>query len=440
MKPIIRVEKLSKRYQIGSRQAHATTLRESLAMALQRPLSRLTRDRDRREETIWALKDVSFDVAPGEVVGIIGRNGSGKSTLLKIMSRITEPTSGQVELYGRVGSLLEVGTGFHAELSGRENIYLSGTILGMKKAEIDKKFDEIVAFAEVDQFIDTPVKRYSSGMYVRLAFAVAAHLEPEILLVDEVLAVGDVMFQRKCLGKMGDAARTGRTVLFVSHNMSAVGRLCPKALCLSQGELVRIGDSRDVIAGYLASTDPPVLSREWSDLETGPGDEFLRLVSVSVLEEGGDPVDIVRQDEPFTISIVYRVLKPMINANVGFEVSTQDGAKVFSSYDADHPDWHARGREPGLYRSDCFVPENLLNEGTFYVSLAAGIPSVRLCARAEDVLRLDVAPAIREDGPIGRMGVKRVGVIAPALGWTVRALHDFAPTSELGTAAYECEV
>jgi lipopolysaccharide transport system ATP-binding protein len=405
-------------------------------MAFRSPLRRLIRDGRRPDETIWALDDVTFDVAPGEVVGVIGRNGSGKSTLLKIMSRITEPTSGQVELYGRVGSLLEVGTGFHAELSGRENIYLSGAILGMKKAEIDKKFDEIVAFAEIDQFIDTPVKRYSSGMYVRLAFAVAAHLEPEILLVDEVLAVGDVMFQRKCLGKMGDAARTGRTVLFVSHDMSAVGRLCPRAICLSGGRITRMGESREVIASYLASTAPPVFSREWSDLAAAPGDEFLRIVSVRVLQEGGDPVDIVRQDEPFILSIVYRVLRPMINANVGFEVSSQEGVRVFSSYDADDPDWQARGRETGLYRSDCFVPEHLLNEGTFFISVAAGIPSVKLCARAEDVLRLEVAPAVNGNSPIGRMGEKRAGVIAPALGWRVSSVYDLAPTA---TAAYHHE-
>lgn len=420
MKPIIRVENLGKQYRIGARQVHTGTLRESLTTAFRAPFSCLARDRRPRDETIWALRDVSFDVAPGEVVGVIGRNGSGKSTLLKIMSRITEPTRGKVDLYGRVGSLLEVGTGFHAELSGRENIYLSGAILGMKKSEIDKKFDEIVAFAEVDPFIDTPVKRYSSGMYVRLAFAVAAHLEPEILLVDEVLAVGDVMFQRKCLGKMGDVARAGRTVLFVSHNMPAIGRLCQKAICLSQGRLVQMGDSKGVIAKYLSSGDLPVVSREWNDPDSAPGDDYLRILSVCLLDEDGDSVDVIHQDEPFVISIVYRVLKPMTNANVGFELSAQDGTKLFGSYDADNPEWHARRREPGVYRADCLIPGSLLNEGTFRISLEAGMPFVRLCARTDDVLCLDIAPAISEDGPVGRMGVQRPGVLAPALEWTVR--------------------
>lgn len=444
MKPIISVEGLSKHYRIGAQPVHASTLRDAIATTFRAPLSHFARDSRSQRETIWALRDVSFDVAPGEVVGVIGRNGSGKSTLLKIMSRITEPTRGKVDLYGRVGSLLEVGTGFHPELSGRENIYLSGAILGMKKSEIAKKFDEIVAFAEVDRFIDTPVKRYSSGMYVRLAFSVAAHLEPEILLVDEVLAVGDVTFQRKCLGKMGNAARTGRTVLFVSHNMSAIGRLCRKALCLNEGELAQIGDSKDVIARYLSSSDLPVVSREWNDLDSAPGDDYLRILSVGLLDEDGNPADVIHQDEPFVISIVYRVLKPMINANVGFELSAQDGTKLFGSYDADNPEWHARGREPGVYRADCVIPGSLLNEGTFRISLEAGVPSVRLCVRTEDILSLDVAPAISENGPVGRMGVRRPGLLAPALEWTVHrstglydTRHSERTETRVDSATYE---
>src|SRR5215468_2950855 len=230
MRPIIKVESLGKQYNIGTQRAPYSTLRDSITEALRAPGGWLRRNGNRKEETIWALQDVSFAVKPGEVVGVIGRNGAGKSTLLKLLSRITEPTSGQINLYGRVGSLLEVGTGFHPELSGRENVYLNGAILGMKRGEIDRKFDEIVAFAEIEKFIDTTVKHYSSGMYMRLAFAVAAHLEPEILLVDEVLAVGDAVFQKKCLGKMEEVSRTeGRTVLFVSHNMGAIQSLCGRA-------------------------------------------------------------------------------------------------------------------------------------------------------------------------------------------------------------------
>jgi len=249
-KPIIQVENLSKQYRIGASEAAYGTFRESLSAAVKAPFPRFGRNGNAPDETIWALKDVSFEVLPGEVVGIIGRNGAGKSTLLKILSRITEPTTGSVKLYGRVASLLEVGTGFHPELTGRENIYLNGAILGMARREIERKFDEIVSFAEVEKFIDTPVKRYSSGMYLRLAFAVAAHLDPEILMVDEVLAVGDASFQKKCLGKMGEVAHKGRTVLFVSHNMSAVNALCPKSILLHQGQVSTTGTSTDVISQY----------------------------------------------------------------------------------------------------------------------------------------------------------------------------------------------
>jgi len=251
MRPIIKVENLSKQYRIGARQASFPTLRDSIAETLRSPFGWLRRNGNHQDNTIWALKDVSFEVKPGEVVGVIGRNGAGKSTLLKILSRITEPTTGQVDLYGRVASLLEVGTGFHVELSGRENIYLNGAILGMKRIEIDRKFDEIVAFAEIDKFIDTPVKHYSSGMYMRLAFAIAAHLDPEILVLDEVLAVGDMAFQKKCLGKMGNVAKEGRTVLFVSHNLEAVLGLCDKGVYLEKGCVLSFGSIKDVSNQYL---------------------------------------------------------------------------------------------------------------------------------------------------------------------------------------------
>src|SRR5688572_26889581 len=244
MRPIIKAQGVGKKYRIGTREAAYSTLRETLVGAARSSLRAFRGNGISAEQTIWALRDVSFEINPGEVVGIIGRNGAGKSTLLKLLSRVTEPTVGKIELYGRLGSLLEVGTGFHPELTGRENIYLNGAILGMKRAEIKRKFDDIVAFAEVEKFIDTPVKHYSSGMYLRLAFAVAAQLEPEILLVDEVLAVGDATFQKKCLGKMGEVAKQGRTVLFVSHDMTAINQLCPRAMMLMDGRVAEVGETR----------------------------------------------------------------------------------------------------------------------------------------------------------------------------------------------------
>src|ERR1051325_514167 len=277
MKPIIRVKKVSKEYGVGPSQSTYVTLRDSVASAVRATFKRGNR-RSAGQEILWALRDVSFEIAPGEVVGIIGRNGAGKSTLFKVLSRITEPTTGRVELYGRVASLLEVGTGFHPELTGRENIFLNGAILGMKREEIARNFDEIVAFAELERFIDTPVKRYSSGMYVRLAFAVAAHLEPEILIVDEVLAVGDVRFQRKCLDKMEGVSKEGRTVLFVSNNMPAITRLCERAILLDQGEIIEDGAASRVVSAYLGSTAAGSAGvREWPDASRAPGDEVVRL-------------------------------------------------------------------------------------------------------------------------------------------------------------------
>ena len=444
MSSIIKVENLSKQYRIGTRESH-DSLRELLVgsvssafrglRATQRPSdlkaanplslgesSNLHTSEPVNPSEFWALKDVSFDVMPGEVVGIIGRNGAGKSTLLKILSRITEPTTGSVKLFGRVGSLLEVGTGFHPELTGRENIYLNGAILGMHRSEIERKFDEIVAFADIDRFIDTPVKRYSSGMYVRLAFAVAAHLEPEILLVDEVLSVGDAEFQKKCLGKMKDVAGAGRTVLFVSHNMSAVGRLCSRVLWVNQGRLVSEGAARDVIGQYLGSNGTAVGFREWPDSAEAPGDEFVRAVSVAITDLDGSTLEMIHQTDSFVIRIAYRVLKRMSNANVGFELKAEDGTAVFWSLDADSPEWTGRGRECGFYVAACVIPPHLLNEGSYSLTLLGGIPFVKLSMRAEDAIAFTVNSDITGTGPTGRMGSRRPGVIAPALDWTVRAV------------------
>jgi lipopolysaccharide transport system ATP-binding protein len=327
----IRVENLSKRYRIGQRQSHKT-LRERLTDAMSSPFRRLSsivrrpsgagnNQRTARDEFIWALKDVSFEIRRGEVMGIIGRNGAGKTTLLKILCRITEPTEGRAEIRGRVGSLLEVGTGFHYELTGRENIYLNGAILGMKKAEIERKFDEIVAFAEVEKFLDTPVKHFSSGMYVRLAFAVAAHLEPEVLLVDEVLAVGDVEFQKKCLGKMGDVAKEGRTVLFVSHNMAAVQNLCTRGMTLQNGRLQMIGSQFEAVSAYLASLSGNRSSLLLRKDRVGTGE--VRVESIEFVDRDGCVLDSAACGQEIGVRLYFTrtgtSLWPRINVGIIFK-------------------------------------------------------------------------------------------------------------------------
>jgi lipopolysaccharide transport system ATP-binding protein len=344
MTPIIEVEHLSKQYRIGSRQTSYATLRDSLTDAVSGPFRRLKRlangngrnpqsvIRNSQSNLIWALKDVSFEVMPGEVVGIIGRNGAGKSTLLKILSRITEPTAGEVDLYGRVGSLLEVGTGFHAELTGRENIYLNGAVLGMKKAEIDHKFDEIVAFAEIERFIDTPVKHYSSGMYMRLAFSVAAHLEQDILIVDEVLAVGDLAFQSKCLGKMQDVSQQGRTVLFVSHNMAAVKRLCSRAILLEAGSLSCDSNVHQVVETYSMGGE------SWSRTGIIP-DDAPRLYSTGQAKFRSVQLsDLTQQQtvklylgQPFRVKLTFDVFTEIHEAAIEVGIVASDGTYVTCS-------------------------------------------------------------------------------------------------------------
>ncbi|MEA2176362.1 MAG: lipopolysaccharide transport system ATP-binding protein [Blastocatellia bacterium] len=329
MKPIIRVNNLSKRYRIGARRAPYSTLRETLAQRFRSSSKMFSSVDGNGERNLWALSDVSFEVMPGEVVGVIGRNGAGKSTLLKILSRITRPTEGHALLYGRASSLLEVGPGFHAELSGRENIYLNGAILGMKKTEIDRKFDEIVAFAEIENFIETPVKRYSSGMYVRLAFAVAAHLETEIIIIDEVLAVGDAQFQKKCLGKIGDVARSGRTVLFVSHNMAAVEHLCRRGLLLDQGRLAYAGTQTETIARYLATSNTGVEDlRERAD-RRGSGE--VAVIRIEIKDTQGRPLETIASGQDVDIYLHYEAKQGFHHANViaGLLVSTPLGVPVF---------------------------------------------------------------------------------------------------------------
>ena len=370
--PMIKVEDVSKRYRLGTNQLAFQTLRERLADIAK---SRLNRQGNGNgdDNTIWALHNINFEVAKGEVVGIIGRNGAGKSTLLKILSRITEPTTGRIELWGRVGSLLEVGTGFHPELTGRENIFLNGVIMGMKHRELARKFDEIVAFAEISKFLDTPVKRYSSGMYVRLAFAVAAHLEPEILIVDEVLAVGDDLFQKKCLGKMATIAGEGRTVLFVSHNMPAVINLCPRVILLDHGGVVRDGNSADVISYYFQSGGARSADREWPDISVAPGDDVVRLRRVSVVDENDQVCQSIDIRKKVGIRFEYDVLQASRVLLPGFSIATEAGQIAFYAGDRE-PDWQNSPRPKGRYVSTGWIPGNFLNAGTIVVGVTISRP------------------------------------------------------------------
>ena len=323
---------------------------------------------NRQGETIWALKDINLQVQQGEALGIIGRNGAGKSTLLKILSDVTAPTSGEVKIKGRIASLLEVGTGFHPDLTGRENTYLNGAILGMSRAEVNRKFDEIVDFSGIEKFIDTPVKRYSSGMYVRLAFAVAAHLEPEILIVDEVLAVGDAEFQKKCLGKMGDVAKEGRTVLFVSHNMVAVQSLCQRAIWLDAGQLKEQGDVSQIVANYLQSGQVKDNANErlWSDMAEAPGNETVRLHRISVQPEEGKPGDMIGMQMPLRIEVEYWNLLPDVHLHATLHFYNDQRILAFTTSDMESKDFELHIHPPvGLFRSVCHIPGGLLNSGYY---------------------------------------------------------------------------
>jgi len=365
---VIHVEGLGKRYRIGERERYLA-LRDVLTNAMKAPW-RLFQGRgssNHHRQHIWALKDVSFEVGEGEVVGIIGRNGAGKTTLLKILARVTRPTEGYAEIRGRMGSLLEVGTGFHPELTGRENVYLSGAILGMSKREIERKFDEIVAFAEVEKFIDTPLKYYSSGMQVRLAFAVAAHLEPEILLVDEVLAVGDAAFQKKCMGKMNEVARAGRTILFVSHNMGAISNLCQSCFLLQDGHIVLSGRPDEVLQAYLSATFRNRLALcEIPDEMHVSGDGGVRIFRVGVRNSEGSPSVGVQYGEPFSIEVLLRVLRRTEAARIGFLITDVTGIKIMSAhYPPGYPD-HV-SLEPGSYKIVARVRPNFLRPAIYSI-------------------------------------------------------------------------
>ncbi|GAB4429590.1 MAG: ABC transporter ATP-binding protein [Chloroflexi bacterium OHK40] len=412
----IRAQGLAKLYHIGQQQEQAryTTLRDTLAGAFRRPFGR----RRGPAQELWALNGVSFDVRPGEVVGIIGRNGAGKSTLLKVLSRITDPSRGRAELYGRVASLLEVGTGFHPELTGRENVFLNGAILGMRRREIERNFDEIVAFAEVEKFIDTPVKFYSSGMYVRLAFAVAAHLNPEILIVDEVLAVGDARFQKKCLNKMQDVGQQGRTVLFVSHSMQAILRMCERTILLDAGTVLDDGPSQKVINTYLGRDFGAMGQRVWADAARAPGGEVARLRAVRVRDEDGTTTDAVDIRRPVRLEMEFEVLQDGYVLLPHFKLANEDNVRLFTTVDTD-PQWRRRPRPCGRYVSVVTVPGNLLAEGTIFVDAAMTTLDPQITQFYErDVTAFQVFDRLEDDTARGDWTGTLPGVLRPRLDWS----------------------
>jgi lipopolysaccharide transport system ATP-binding protein len=425
----ISVSHLSKQYRIGSYGTiRYATLRDALVGAASAParwVGRMTGkkqlDAGENSNQIWALRDISFDVHKGQVLGIIGRNGAGKSTLLKILARVTDPTDGLGEIHGRVGSLLEVGTGFHPELTGRENIYLNGAILGMKRNEIERKFDEIVAFSEVDRFIDTPVKRYSSGMYLRLAFAVAAHLEPEILVVDEVLAVGDAEFQRKCLGKMSDVAQEGRTVLFVSHNMSAILRLTQETLVIEKGRLAMRAPTAQAVDYYLSRGDSRQGERVWEFDEIPADSAPFMPVTLRVLNKQGVVSDIVRSTDPTIIEVEYCLSSEITGLRVGIYLMSTRGEMIFTSFDTDDPGQFERftSRKSGRYISRCVIPPDLLNDGRYVLGMNASSFKVRRYFQDEQALTFTVDAT---GAPGTQWPEARSGGVRPRLDWKIKAV------------------
>ena len=432
--PAITVENLSKRYRIGRREEASDSLAGMVAGAIRRPfanlrrlrgLSRFGEDGSTADDVIWALRDISFEIGQGEVVGIVGRNGAGKTTLLKVLSRITEPTGGRATTRGRVSSLLEVGTGFHPELTGRDNVFLNGAVLGMRRGEIDRKFDDIVAFSGVEKFIDTPVKRYSSGMQVRLAFAVAAHLEPEILMIDEVLAVGDAEFQKKCLGKMEDVASEGRTVLFVSHNLSAVNRLCPRAILLDGGRVVRDGPAAEVTSEYLHGSNSGDGARSWT-LQDAKGTEELKLTSVALLGEDGTPTSSVDITKPLKLRIGYYVGTPGLSFRCYVEFLTQR-AIAFPTLEPNE----VERNKVGSYYSEVSIPPNLFAEGEYVVrlSLFTSWGKKHWYAHLDDALAFQVYDPMDGSSARGDYAQNAPGIMRPRLEWSLR----YEPADETAT-------
>ncbi|TAK34604.1 MAG: ATP-binding cassette domain-containing protein [Saprospiraceae bacterium] len=431
---VVSVENLSKSYRLG--QIGTGTFSHDLAVwwakmrGRPNPLLKIGQvDHGNRDgEELMALRDVSFKVLQGEVLGIIGKNGAGKSTLLKILSRVTAPTSGKVKVKGRIASLLEVGTGFHPELTGRENIYLNGAILGMTKQEVTRKFDEIVDFAEVEKFIDTPVKRYSSGMYVRLAFAVAAHLDPEILLVDEVLAVGDAEFQKKCLGKMGDISQTGRTVFFVSHNMSSILRLSRQVLLINKGTIENIGQPERVVNYYLRSGAASLAHREWLNSKEAPGNDAIRIRSVRVVNEQMQTVETTDIRQKTGIEIVFDQQNATVPIVPVISLYNDEGHHVFTAIDTSSK-WD-KPCQVGQYKCIAWIPGNLLNEGRLTVSVALNTFSSQTAIRhavVQDVVVFQVIDPLEGGSAKGRFTRKWGGAVSPLLDWSINQESEEIP-------------
>jgi lipopolysaccharide transport system ATP-binding protein len=414
----IEVSNLGKKYRIGGPVSRYTTLRESLVDTFAAPIRRLRSGKETAENTIWALRGVSFQVPEGQVLGVIGRNGAGKSTLLKILSRVTDPTEGYARIRGRVGSLLEVGTGFHPELTGRENIQLNGAILGMPRRQIESKFDEIVEFSGVEKFIDTPVKRYSSGMYLRLAFAVAAHMEPDILVVDEVLAVGDAEFQRKCLGKMSDVAKAGRTVLFVSHSMSSILRLTEETLVLENGRVAMQATTPEAVDYYLSSGFSQTGERFWFENEIPTASYPFYPRALRVMNPGGNVSDTVRSTEPVTLELEYDLAEPIQGLRLGIYLMTTHGETVFTAFDTDSPDLYEKfaTREAGHYLSRAVLPADLLNEGRYVIGVNASVFRVKRYFQDEAALAFNVDAS---GAPGTQWSEVRQGTIRPRLEWEI---------------------
>ncbi len=424
MSSVITVESLSKKYVLSHQsQERYTSLRDVMANSVKKFARKLqhpaaTLGNDPTHEEFWALKDINFEIQQGDRVGIIGRNGAGKSTLLKILSRITEPTSGKIQIRGRVSSLLEVGTGFHPELTGRENIFLNGAILGMSKVEIARKFDEIVAFAEVEKFLDTPVKRYSSGMYVRLAFAVAANLEPEILIVDEVLAVGDQQFQKKCLGKMEEVGKQGRTVIFVSHSMPTVTSLCDKAILLDAGKIVKIGPTSEVVMHYYTSGQASPASADFSAKHVGDGK--VRLLKGEIKNSRGEIALEAKIDEPIMVEMTFEVIEDSAVVLVpNFHFYTANGECAFISHDTKMQHLSA-----GKYVSNCTIPGNFLNEGSYFIGLAMSSFSPATAVHFYEKSCLSFNVIDPHEGIITRPSHSTPipGVVRPYLAWKLEAV------------------